>query len=119
MRTVREVRTEPVARDGGGFEERTANSTYRGGGGPEAGELTSEGEGWEVPLMWEAFPSGNVRPSPPHLPGLPTLPVPRSSLGYRRWLLNYASSSFRPSQSAVQCGLAAASVCVLQAPDAS
>lgn len=89
------------------------------GGGAEAGELTSKGEGWEVPLLWEAFPSGNVWPSPPHLPGLPAPPVPRSPLGYQRWLLHYASGSFCLPRSAVQCGLAVASVGELQAPDAS
>lgn len=82
------------------------NSTY--GGGSEAGELTSKGEGWEVPLILEAFPSGNMWPSPPHLPGLPTPPVPRSPLGYWRWFLNYASGLFHLPQSAEQCVLATA-----------
>lgn len=97
-----------MARDGGALEEQTVNSAY--GGGSEAGELISKSEGWEVAVIWEAFPPGNVRPSPPHLPGLPTPPVPRSPLEYRRWLLNYTSVSFHLPQSAVQCGLAMASV---------
>lgn len=105
-----------MARDGGVLEEQTVNSAY--GGGSEAGELISKSEGWEVAVIWEAFPPGNVRPSPPHLPGLPTPPVPRSPLEYRRWLLNYQAS--HSTFHSPQCSVASPwPQWVLHAPHAS